>query len=367
MSDMDLYSYYFPAGKKVGVGIPLPNTGVFRDWAVIREIDEDLVSLQLSRDVLPVNVSLHYGQILELRGGSEGNAFCCRAIVVSEGEARELMLRLIGEVVSDELREFYRIGAFLPIKYFVSDEQNIDLLRKQWEERLIRRQQLEIDRKDRRWTGGLHPADSRLPYERLRVSSGRYREAKGPDNMLVREEDSDPWDTIIPLAANISGGGLRINTHQEFEDGAFILLEIFVPVPPRVVDVVGRVVFANRNSPAGSDREYLNTGVQFMCIEERDRDAIVRYISTIQLKRIRQLREKYLLLDTFEGDEQASESGWFGISKSVTLAISILFFLLLLALLTFYFWHYAHEHPKSEIQRIFEEGIKKYRDQLYQN
>lgn len=60
MNDMDLYSYYFPAGKKVGVGIPLPNAEVFREWAIIGNIDEDLVSLQLSRDVLPVNVSLYY-------------------------------------------------------------------------------------------------------------------------------------------------------------------------------------------------------------------------------------------------------------------------------------------------------------------
>ena len=105
MSDMEPYSRYFPVGIKVGVGIPLPNAEVFKDWAIIHEIDEDLVSLQLSRDVLPVGVSLRYGQILELRGGIEGNGFCCRAIVVSEGDARELLLRLIGEIVSDELRD----------------------------------------------------------------------------------------------------------------------------------------------------------------------------------------------------------------------------------------------------------------------
>jgi hypothetical protein len=366
MSDTDLYSHYFPVGKKVGVGIPLPNTGVFKDWAVIHDIDEDLVSLQLSRDVLPENVSLHYGQILELRGGSEGNAFCCRAIIVSEGDARELLLRLIGEVVSDELREFYRIDAYLPIKYFVSYEQNIDLLRKQWEERRTRRQQLEIDRKDQRWTGGGLPAASEFPNKRLRVSSGKVRKDTAPDGKLAGEEESDSWDTIIPLAANISGGGLRINTHQEFEEMEYTLLEIFVPIPQRVIDVIGRVVFANRTYPAGSERDYFNTGIQFVYIDERDRDAIVKYISTIQLKRIRQLRERYLYLGTGGIEREYDTSGWAGIRRSVTRLMMFLLFVLLFATLGFYFWNYIHEHPKSEIQRIFEEGINKYRDQLQQ-
>lgn len=366
MNDINLYSHYFPVGKKVGVGIPFPTSGVFKDWAVIHEIDEDLVSLQLSRDVLPVDVSLHYGQILELRGGSDGKGFCCRAIVVSEGDVRELLLRLIGEVVSDELREFYRIDAYLPIKYFVSYEQNIDLLRTQWEERRTRRHLLEINHTDHRWSGGLLPADSEpvreQPHDSLATGSGELAaglDAKGT-------EASDSWDTIIPLAATISGGGLRINTHQEFEAGEYVRFEIFVPVPPRVIDVIGRVVFANRNYPAGSDREYFNTGVQFVYIDERDRDAIIKYISTIQLKRIRQLRERYLYRGAVENVRKYDTSERACIRRSVTRLSMLLLFVLLLALLVSYSWYYIHEHPKAEIQRIFEEGIMKYREQLRQ-
>ena len=365
MSDIDHYSHFFPVGKKVGVGIPLPDAGVFKDWAVILEIDEDLVSLQLSRDVLPVDVSLHYGQILELRGGSEGNAFCCRAIVVSEGDARELLLRLIGEVVSDELREFYRIDAFLPIKYFVSYEQHIDLLRKQWEERRSRRQLLDIDRSDHRWSGGLLPADSGLPHERLHVPLERECDEKAPDQIRTGEEAPDSWDTIIPLAANISGGGLRINTHQEFGDGEYTLLEIFVPTPQRVIDVIGRVVFANRNHPSGSDREYFNTGVQFVYIDERDRDAIVTYISTIQLKRIRQLRERYLYREE-KNDNDYDTSERVGIRRTAARLILFLLFVLMLVLLASYSWYYVHVRPKAELERIFEEGIKKYDEKLHQ-
>jgi Tfp pilus assembly protein PilZ len=364
VSDIDLYSHYFPVGKKVGVGIPLPNAGVFKDWAVILDIDEDLVSLQLSRDVLPVDVSLYYGQIIELRGGSEGSGFCCRAIIVSEGDASELLLRLIGDVVSDELREFYRIDAFLPIKYFVSVEQNIDLLRTQWDDRRTRRQLLENDRTDQRWTGELHPAESDPPRELLHHTLEPDRGDAAPDQNRGERETSDSRDSIIPLAANISGGGLRINTHQEFKDAEYTLLEIFVPSPPRVIDVIGRVVFANPTYPAGNDRGYFNTGVQFVYVDERDRDAIIKYISTIQLQRIRQLRETYLYRGERDNDIQYDTSGV--TRRTVTRLIMFLLFVVLLASLATYSWYYFHVHPKAEIELIFEDGIKKYVERLHQ-
>lgn len=379
MSDMDLYIRYFPVGKKVGVGIPLPNAEVFRDWAVIHDIDEDLVSLQLSRDDLPAEVSLHYGQILELRGGTENNGYSCRAIVVSEGDARELLLRLIGEIVSDELREFYRIDAFLPIKYFVSKEQHIDLLHKEWEERRILRLQREFERKDQRWDGA-HPANSELPRERrlepVEAADGAavgnvesagesvaYDTAEDAAHDRTEEErkEQESWDTIVPLAANVSGGGLRIVTHQEFDDGEYVLLEILLPSPQRVIDVIGRIVFANRNYAAGSDYAYFNTGVQFVYIDERDRDAIVTYISTIQLKRIRQLRERYLYRGMPGGEELPGSFGMFGVKITV---LSAVLFLILMAFLINYFWRYSVERPKGEIERTFEEGVEKYRDRF---
>lgn len=366
MSDMELYSRYFPVGKKVGVGIPMPNADVFRDWAIIHSIDEDLVSLQLSRDVLPVDVSLHYGQILELRGGSDNNGYCCRAIVVSEGDAQELLLRLIGEIVSDELREFYRIDAFLPIKYFVSREQNIERLHKQWEERRVRRQQSVIDHEEPRWTSTLPSAGAEFPHEQLHDPLIAASDAPDSGQIPSETEEQLSWDSIIPLAANISGSGLRIITHEGFEYGEYMLLEILVPSPHRVVDVVGRVVFANRNYAAGSDHDYFNTGVQFVYIDERDQDAIVTYISSIQLKRIRQLRERYLLSAGPDYAGRLVSVERIGIRKFFTpVTVAALLFGALFALLFSYFWNYAHEHPKGEIQRTFEEGVRKYREELH--
>lgn len=351
MNDFEQYASYFSAGIKVGVGIPLPNSEVFREWAIIHEIDEDLVSLQLSRDVLPVSITLQYGQILELRGGKEGAGYSCRALIVSEGDSRELLLRLIGEIVSDELREYYRIDAFLPIKYYVSREQNIDILRKQWELRRAHRQQIELEQKKRSWNSDLLSPNAALPNEKI----------QGAEERDTREgEDNDSWDTIIPLAANVSGGGLRLITHQGFDNGEYVLLEILVPSPRRVVDVVARVIFANRNFSAGSDLEYYNTGMQFVYIGERERDAIVNHISNIQLKRIRQMRERYL----FRGvdDNDASASGILNAKSIVAWTMAIIFITLVSVSLVSYFWRYAHDRPEGEIEKIFDDAIKQYRE-----
>jgi hypothetical protein len=349
MSDLDQYAGSFFAGMKVGVGIPLPNAEIFNDWAVIHEISEDLVSLQLSRDQLPLKVTLHVGQILELRGGKEGNSYSCRAIIVSEGYAKELLLRLIGEIVSDELREFFRIDAFLPIKYYISPEQHSDILEKQWELRREQRYFQEMARKQQSWNSEFIDGAAELPHEKRQ---------EGVSDV----EHDESWDTIIPLAANISGGGLRIMTHQGFEQGEYVLLEILVPSPHRIVDAVVRVIFANASHVPGSDQEYFNTGLQFVFIDERDRDSIVNHIATVQLKRIRQMREKYLFRvshDAGEGNtfQSATVIDWQSLGRKILVWITMIS---IVGVLINYFKNYAIEHPKNEIGEAFENALKKY-------
>ena len=351
MSDTGTYARYFSAGTKVGVGIPLPNAEVFRDWAVIHELDEDLVSLQLSRDQLPARVILHVGQVLEIRGGKEDNAFSVRAIIVNEGYSKKLLLRLIGEIVSDELREFLRIDAFLPIKYYLSEQQNPEILEEQWKTRRQERFNDELVRKQKRWDRIHHEGEAGLPRE-------RHQDPQEDDAL------EDSWDTIIPLAANISGGGVRIMTHQGFKNSEFVLLEILVPSPRHIVDVVARVAFANPNRAAGKDHEYFNTGLQFVFIDERDRDLIVNHISDVQLQRIRQLREMYLFRSTDSsgklkaGTESITEL-FVGTVKNVI--IWSVMAALVWALVS-YFRNYATDRPKNEIEEVFENGVKKYRE-----
>lgn len=350
MVDMSYYSSFFSAGMKIGVGIPMPDSEVFHDWAVIHEVDEDLVTLQLSRDQLPVGVSLHVGQIVDLRGGKDDNHYSCRAIIVIEGRARTFLVRLIGEIVTDELREFYRIDAFLPIKYYISQEQNPTVLNKEWQTRRERRLADEMLRKQQLWDVTFIAESADLPPER--------RQEPPAD---AHEDVDASWDTIIPLAASISGGGIRIMAHQHFQAGEYVPLEIMVPSSPRrIIESIGRVVFVTPNPSVAGDRESYNVALKFVFIDERDRDAIVNFISNIQLKRIRQLREHFALRNGMDNPDETGNNArtrWTTFSRNIFYLLTLFVFLMILY---FYFKEYVTNRPKGDIEETFESGIRKY-------
>lgn len=369
MSDFDQYLEHFPVGLKVNVGIPVPGGDTFHDWAIIHAIDEDLVSLQLSRDTLPAGVKLKVGTILDIRAGNEIEGYSCRAIIVTEGYRREVLLRLIGEIVSSELREFYRIDAFLPIKYFISTEQSEVRLKVAWKEKREARLAADQERKQQ----------AKKPWERLRqapeteeLPSEEFGEeglwddtGEGLDqpDQVIDDTSDHTWDDVIPLAANISGGGVRMLLHHKFENDTLVPLEIYLPCEPepQIIDAVCIVAFANENYAATKqfNRTSYNTGLKFKFIEERDRDAIVSYISNVQLKRIRLMREQYLFRSGPNSDipEVTPEQ-----RLKLLLKTGLIIIVVVLALisLTIYFKNYAENRPKNEIELLFEKGFSDY-------
>lgn len=367
MGEYDHYSQHFPAGMKVNVGIPVPGGSVFHDWAIISDIDEDLLELQLSRDVLPDGVLLSIGTILDIRGGKDNNGYSCRGIIVTEGWQREILLRLIGEIVSDELREFYRIDAFLPIKYFISAHTSENSLRQDWIAKREARALAELEHRQNQtkpWQRLMLPQhEERLPQEELEMPSSFLDET---DLELEQEPDDTAtdhsWDDVIPLAANISGGGLRILLHHQFQVDDLVVLEIFVPTEPhpRIVDAVGRIVQCTQNHAATKQlqRASFNTSMEFLFIDERDQDCIVKHISNVQLKRIRQLREQYLGRDAKSDQYELSAAELR--RATIVRALLALFVITVLSGLVVYFKHYVENRPKGEIELIFEKGFFEY-------
>ena len=364
MSSYDKYLDHFPAGMKVRVGIPVPGGQVFTDWAIIHDIDEDLIELQLSRDSLPAGVRLLLGTILDLRGGKDDNGYSCRAIIVSEGYQRTILLRLIGEIVSDELREYYRIDAFLPLKYYLADGSSEVQLKKAWIAKREARHTEELERKqhqNRPWQRMVIANEEELPEETLAQQEDDTDSGEGIDDYADSLHDHS-WDDVIPLAANISGGGIKLLMHHKFAIDELMPLEIYLPSEPtpRVIDAVGKVVFAAENLSAAKQlhQNSYNTGIQFLYIDERDRDAIVSYISNVQLKRIRALRDKYLLrsLDR-EATHPLSKTPPINLLRQAILTLLVTILIVMIAL---YFKNYSQNRPKNEIELIFEKGFKEY-------
>jgi hypothetical protein len=372
---------YF-VGMKVEVGIPLSDNTTFRDWAIINELDNDLVSLQLSRDILPSGVSLRIGQLLTIRSEYDFQIYVCRAFIVSKGFGQELLLRLTGEIVANELREFYRIDAFLPIKFLRLAEQDLDAVRRRWNERCRTRREEERGRERRRQEAGRERlrAEELARERRIREGANSVAASESTRDRLEEELDNneyyESWRTVTSVAINIGGGGLRISTGQTFPADELILLEIFVPPTHRIVDVVARVIFSRQEEEAGEGANRFITGLQFMFIDESARSSINQHLTDIQLKRIRQFKGftdvepgsgdavprtdgHYAYLNTVEpagplDGESGREKRWRQLLLGALFA-SIVWFLY------HYFSGYAAGHHKSVIHQMFETGIRRMR------
>jgi len=352
MSYQEEYAKFFPVGIRVGVGIPMQNNELFRDYAIIRTLEGDLVEIQLSRDVLPADVNMQTGKVLELRIGQEGKGYRCSGVYISDGADGTISLRLTGDVNSSELREFYRIETFLPFLIQVSQEHNMDKVLKAWRDRREQRLVQEAARRE----------EMRLKRRDLifRTAEGEFSEegSEGEKPAAPQLPDDewdhiDPvWDTVMATSVNLSAGGFKFVTADHYDMDQLVILEVFIPAsPPRIMDSVARVVFKNRNYFAGNDQEYWNVALQFLFIEERDRDAVVHLISNLELIRIRMLRQKSLLADSFVANNK------FGPLK---MAFAALLLIALIALFSNYVRNYSKSETKNEIQETFESGIRKY-------
>ncbi|WP_243688946.1 PilZ-like domain-containing protein [Geotalea toluenoxydans] len=104
MSEQNLYYWdYFHVNQRARVDLPLGNGRFFHEWAVINFAHGDLITLRLSRDVLPHDLLLAKGEPVSVRAGSGGQGYRCHA-VIEDVELEKVTLRLSGSVIPDELR-----------------------------------------------------------------------------------------------------------------------------------------------------------------------------------------------------------------------------------------------------------------------
>lgn len=331
------YLKYFEVGKRVGLSMPLVEGRFFQEWGVIRSFpEEDLIEFQLSRDQLPAGVKMGIGTILELRTVYNSTRYSCRGIIVDGNNIQHFLIRLIGEVILDEVREYYRLDVFLPLTYTVIPSgSHLKDVKEAWQKR-----------RDERNT----PPDEEEIKRRLQI----------PLEQEQQVEDPPPPAPPVPLAANISGGGLRIRIPDKLKEDDLLEIQLYVPASPdapaRIVDVIGQVVNVNPNVVGSIQQPLWITAIRFMFIDERDRDNVIRFISWEQLQRIRQMREKFFF-DTDTGSGIGPGERWRRIARR---GINTVLFLIFVFLLAHFLMGYYQGHEANEIGKTFEQGIREY-------
>ena len=320
------YSSFFTPGQRITLILQVPERQPFHEWAHVLSLAADLLEVQLSRDTLPVGIQTAPGSTVEARIGSRGNGYRCRGIIVSKGSFTHLSLRLTGDVILDELREYFRIDVYLPLRLSFPEHTDEKRVKEEW----LRRRAASI-------------AKSTTDFPFIDMSDA---------------VDDTPSGSYLPppQAANISGGGVRLVTSRPMALDELVLLEVYLPLhPPMVLDVVGQVITASEQQ-VGNELMY-STALRYYYIDERDRDRIIQYITTEQLAQLRSYRKKLPSI----ADEKNNAT------KAKKNAIRLITFsLCCLLLIWLYGWSssYLRQHPKSEIHRLFEEGLRRHMDKF---
>ena len=126
------YPSFFSSGQRITLTLQVQGRDPFHEWAEIVSLHTDLLEVRLSRDVLPAGALTAPGSTVEIRTGSRGNGYRCRGIVVSKGSVTQLSLRLTGEIILDELREYFRIDVYLPLRLSVPENRNENKVKEEW-------------------------------------------------------------------------------------------------------------------------------------------------------------------------------------------------------------------------------------------
>lgn len=303
--------------------------------ARVTVLTRDLLELELEDDRLPEHIAIAIGDILEIRSGIGGKGFRCRSLLISGTEDRYLLVRLVGNIIYEELREFFRIDTFIPLRYSSKPHWDFKSIRLHWLELLERRAATEQN-----------PASF--------IYQGDQSENPAvQDSLALLTLQYEP-----PVAANISGGGLRAMIPDRIEPGAYAILELYLPgITPKIIEVAGEVLTSEREGKPGDPLEY-STAFKFVCIEERDRDALISYIMRVQQKQIQQMAEEMPALkrtiDEISTQNAARRPP--PLYRNIILGVSILFFLAIIALMVN---HYRNP-GKGVVQMIFDEGLRKY-------
>jgi hypothetical protein len=312
------YAEYFSVGMGVEVEIPLADGKQLRDGARIVSAHRDLLELQLSKHISPESVILEMGTDLFLRGGEKGEGYRCRAIFLRCDSLSRLHVRLTGDILHFNEREFFRVDVYIPLSYY--------------------------------------------PYSQPGRRGVGDESADNPPEMPQSSEiragmDADP-NKPFPVAANLSGAGVRINIPECFGIDELLELTLYLPFgDSRMMTLVGQVVHVIELSRPGDPHPLFGTALRFVSMDDHHREALIRFIQRVQTEELKRLREDSLRRAAIP--EESGTEPIFSRRRVVRMLLALISLLLFAGFVQF-LDNYRHHRSKGEIERTFEEQIRKY-------
>src|SRR3954453_21055391 len=108
------YTDYFHPGQRASVELAVEGGGVFSDGAVVTSVDESEIALRICPERLPEGTLLKSEESLMVRIGGSGFGYSCKAVLLKDCQGEELRASLVGPVIPEDTREFFRLGTEIP-------------------------------------------------------------------------------------------------------------------------------------------------------------------------------------------------------------------------------------------------------------
>lgn len=305
-------------GKRVRVGIPLSDGSTFQEWGSVSSLDGDLLTVGLSRDSLPQQARIHSGITLRIGVIDEKTHLGCNASISDWDNRHSLVLRLLDDLVPYEPREFFRQDLCLPLEYRLPPSQFPQEIKEHW--------------RQCRWA--------------VEFAAQEPEPDEGEELRALREEIHSRLEkrkAAPPVAANVSGGGMRLDLCERLRPGMLVELGIYLPQPQKVLEVVGEVVQVT----ASAEKERFNTALRYRFIDEADRDRLIGYIAAQQLWQLSQQAPK---------SEQVSSPTGTRVS-AFRVAVALLILAAFIGCQVRSILVSRERGEKHEIARVFEHGI----------
>jgi hypothetical protein len=327
------YREHLRKGVRLEIGIPLLGCGVFRDWAVIVEARGDELVAQISRDMLPANVRVDVGFILDVSIWIKKEVYTCSGIVTERLGGRVLKIRLFGSFTLRERRQFFRLELNLRLRYALLGNPDKRDVERDWEQRR--------DLEHMKFQG----------YDQFVIAAQQ-----------ARYKASVPleWHDILWAEVNLGGGGLLIRMPEAVQPERLLCLEIHLPLQPaRQIQAVAEIIHVMAPKTPKSGAPFFGAGVRFVFLDERDRDLIFRHISVTQIELLRQVAERREA-KVAEPPATPGPVTWQQVLPRVLCAF---LFLILSFYLIRYLIRFHDAGSPNEIGSTYEKSLREYRHQ----
>ncbi len=243
------YEKYFKIDQQVRILIHRRDKKPLDKNAEITSIQGDTVYVEILGDKLPEHEFHGIANAkVSFSGGSEWGLQRCNAVLEDIIDAKHVRLKLTGEVLEQQRREYFRFDVCLPLLWAKTEDQHLKAATAQWV----------VDRNNL--------LNQQPP--RMFPSGNGYKVVKWRGG-----------DDLMPQDVNLSGGGMRIKTTEFTAPGTMLSVDLFLPLaPPRAIRVVTQIIRCSEVILSWEKGTSYITAMKFVCIDEKDRESIINYI-----------------------------------------------------------------------------------------